>query len=336
MHARGAKGVRLDCQRGRRRRRRLRREGKRAIRRRLDSAPARRARRLAVARRVAQAPPCREHEPGRHVGGLRARRREKHRKAAPEAGGRASAPALAVEQRRERWSAARARARARQPRRWRVREARAVPRNVFRGRVRVSLPASRPRRRRRTRRRRATRRARPDARSRSRRRRRRRRSRDTRRALRASLRRGRVAAAGTRPRAVGARAVARGERLLRFLPGRVPIALAGRERRPRPSARRRPGRSGRRALRECAISVREGGQAPRVRGAGQARDQNAAGARVPRDVRGRGLRGPEEGRARREPRVRVRPFTEPARTRSRRRSGWTARRSRPARGSAPR
>ena len=135
VHARGAKGVRLDCQRGRRRRRRLRREGKRAIRRRLDSAPARRARRLAVARRVAQAPPCREHEPGRHVGGLRARRREKHRKAAPEAGGRASAPALAVEQRRERWSAARSDARARQPRRWRVREARAVPRNVFRGRV---------------------------------------------------------------------------------------------------------------------------------------------------------------------------------------------------------
>ena len=234
VHARGAKGVRLDCRRGRRRRRRLRREGKRAIRRRLDSAPARRARRLALARRVAQAPPCREHEPGRHVGGLRARRRQKHRKAAPEAGGRASAPALAVEQRRERWRAARGDARARQPRRWRVREARAVPRNVFRGRVgsrsrrrgpaAAAAPAAA----------RATRRARPDARSRSRRRRRRRRSRDTRRALprlpspRARRRR------FPRPRAVGARAVARGERLLRFLPGRVPIALAGRERVPVP------------------------------------------------------------------------------------------------------
>ena len=115
----------------------------------------------------------------------------------------------------------------------RSRSARRSPKRLP-GPRRVSLPASRPRRRRRTRRRRATRRARPDARSRSRRRRRRRRSRGTRRALprlpspRARRRR------SPRPRAVGARAVARGERLLRFLPGRVPIALAGRERVPVP------------------------------------------------------------------------------------------------------
>ena len=246
VHARGAKGVRLDCRRGdgggggsgekengqyaaaSTARPRVAREGSRSP----GGSPKR--------RRAASTNP---------VGTSVAFERDEGKAPkAPRAGGRASAPALAVEQRRERWRAARSDARARQPRRWRVREARAVPRNVFRGRV-----GSRSRRRGPAAAAAPAAAGPPDARARM---------------LvpapgaagaagvraaragrsRASLRRGRVAAAPPAPRR--GRSRRRPRRAAPSFPSRAgPNRSRWTRARPRPSARRRPGRSGRRALR---------------------------------------------------------------------------------------